>query len=786
MSELTFTLWPNRYAIVGQVMTSSWEEWKSELSKNRGTNLGKSGLPCVILGRMLEGERRKNKNVQTVEALALDIERKAAFGVEDDPVAYQAKLVKVLEALSDYEYIAYTTYSHTEEDPRIRVIVPLAKAIPPDEYKGAMSYLNCLTGAIADHAAQKLSQPVYLPYHAEDTTEKHWAISHAGKFLDVTTDRAKGVIELRSLLGEGIGRAPRDAYLRQACKMVLLGQAFAEEGNRDECALRIAFHIAKRHKTVERADLETVFRWSVEQMGDDAPHVDNILDKIHRGAEKLEEENIETEEEHEAAQQEDDQETVKAPDGAPYIVQHKAAFYFLKTEGGYSRAHTKEEARAAATKYLKRFQEVKLSYVNTKGQTKKYSIDALVERYGEIPDDVVIDLSVAHSQMRDDIFHEATVKYPTDLKPHYNERINQWLNLLGGERAESLKDWLSLYSDLGRLLSTLVIIGEPNTGKTLLAMGLARRFGSQAPASQGALTGKFQEELIRCPLVYIDEEITENQFDRSFLSAIRSELSKRERSVNRKYLPPLQMMGAIRCLISANHLPFRAQNSSTGQDLKAIAERFHWVRASKAVAEFLAEIPAEEKQRWRTEGIAEHVMYLEKTRTVSEEHRFGVPGDSEKLADLINIGVRWNSWVTEWVCNGVLDRFRKTQSGDPDLKDGAIIADGEVYLRVKTVVKAWETYLPNNHKDPDTRPISEALKGIADGKFKPKDIGVDGNNQLRYYKIRKSPLITWLEETGSGTAEELETALRAGIKVQGNVIHLGNSEDKDSATSLFK
>jgi hypothetical protein len=398
----------------------------------------------------------------------------------------------------------------------------------------------------------------------------------------------------------------------------------------------------------------------------------------------------------------------------------------------------------------------------------------LIERYGDIPDETIIDIAARRSELRGTTFHEATVRWPDgELEPEFDSKIARWLELLGGGRADGLLDWLSIFSDLERLLSALVVMGEPNTGKTLLAMGLASRLGSGSPASQAALTSAFQEELTRCPLVYIDEEITDSRYDRTFLAAIRNEISVRERSVNRKYLSHTQMRGAIRCIISANHLPFKAKDSSTGSDLKAIAERFHWVSAGQDAADYLATIPAEVKQDWRARGIAQHVMHLEETRTVSEKHRFGVPGDSTKLADLINIGVRWNAWVTEWICNGVLDGFRRLSNGDPDCVGGAIIHQGSIYIRVKTVVKAWETYFPNNKTAPDTRPISDALKGISDGRIKPKDIGLEGNNQLRYYRVRQSPLVTWLEETGSGTTEEFHGALARGIEARDNVRHLG-------------
>lgn len=740
----TFTFWDSRYSTEAKLKTSSWFDWAKELSEMVRTDKKKSSLPGLVLGKMIEGDRRTNKNVKTIEALALDVERNPDF---DTAEAYLARLEHALERIADLEYVAYTTYSHTEAEPRLRLIFPLAKPIAPNDYKPAMSYLNNLTGSVADLNAQKLSQPVYLPRCPPDSTS-HWATHHEGNVLTLNVRQVQEVVELRSSLGEGLGKAPMDAHVRQSCKAVLLGRPYAEKGNRDETATRIAWHLSKRHADSSLEAIEEVFYWSCWSMDTDAPTPENIHSKLERGLEKRMDELSEP-----AASK-------LEPDDV-CVVQHRGSYYFRLKGGGFSRAFTKEESRLAAYKHLRGMPGVQLNYMTSSGATKRKTVESLIEQYGDLADDVVIDLRLPEATFQKGLLSEATVQWPK-RDPLYDAQINTWLELLGGEK---LKDWLSILADLDRLSSALVIMGPRNIGKTLLAMGCASRFGSRAPAKQHALTGRFQEELARCPLVYIDEDIEDNPYDRNFLSTIRSELSIRERSVNRKYLAPLQMNGAIRCIISANHLPFRQKDSQTGQDLQAIAERFYWINTGGEPAQYLKKVGHEKLNYWRKEGLYRHIMHLEDTRSIPKDSRFGVSGESEKLADLINISVRWNSWVTEWICNGVMDGFAKLNTGDKDIQLGAVIHQKEVYVRVRTVVKAWERYLQNIRMAPDTRPISEALRGIAcpDKKYKPKDIGVsNGNNQLRYYKIRRSPLLTFLAETGAGTAEELLAALERG------------------------
>lgn len=744
----TFTYWETMYSTSGKVLTAEWSEVVAELLDHKPIDGPKSKVPGLVLGRMVEGDRRTNANVKTIEALALDIEQ----GDNPDKTNYLARLEHALERIAHLEYIAYTTFSHTESNPRLRIIFPLATPLKPDEFAGAMSYLNCLTGSVGDAAAQKPSQPVFLPRHARGV-EGHWSTHHEGDFLQIHQTDVQEVIDMRMSLGEGRGRAPMEAATRQACKLVLLGRAYAEAGARDETAMRIAWHLARRHRKCTLGAVEEIFYWSGWEMDEDAPDVANIHSKIERGVLKQEAERVMQSEALGAGQ-------------ATPIVQYRGTYYVAHPTRGYSRAYNKEEVPTAVSKLLGATEGIQLQYTTASGAIKNKTMPTLMNHYGDLAEEVILDLRSKVSSYQDGVFKEASVRWPADWSPRYDGEINRWLDMLGGDK---LKDWLSILADLERLSSALVLMGPRSIGKTLLALGCASRFGSQAPAGQQALTGRFQEDLARCPLVYIDEDIEDNPYDRNFLATVRSELSVKERSVNRKFLVPVQMFGAIRCIISANHLPFKQKDAQSGQDLQAIAERFYWVNADGEAATFLTSLGSDKLTAWRKELIGRHIMHLEETRSVSKRSRFGVSGDSEALADLINIGVRWNSWVTEWVCNGVLDGFRKLDTGDADIVNGCIIKEGEVYVRVRAVVKSWERYLPNNRTSPDTRPIADAIQGIAepDARYQPRDIGItNGNNQQRYYRIRRGPLLAFLEHTGAGTTGEFIEALdRGNLKI---------------------
>ena len=76
-----------------------------------------------FVGGWLKGGRRRPGNVQNRTMLVLDA---------DTPSEH---LLGDMELLCDYAYAYYSTHSHTTEHPRYRIVIPLNRAVYPDEYE---------------------------------------------------------------------------------------------------------------------------------------------------------------------------------------------------------------------------------------------------------------------------------------------------------------------------------------------------------------------------------------------------------------------------------------------------------------------------------------------------------------------------------------------------------------------------------------------------------------------------------------------------------------------------
>jgi len=75
-----------------------------------------------FVGGYLEGGSRKHGSCKARSMITLDAD------------SAQAQLGEDIEMTTDYEFILFSTHSHTEAEPRYRVIIPLSREVTPDEY----------------------------------------------------------------------------------------------------------------------------------------------------------------------------------------------------------------------------------------------------------------------------------------------------------------------------------------------------------------------------------------------------------------------------------------------------------------------------------------------------------------------------------------------------------------------------------------------------------------------------------------------------------------------------
>jgi putative DNA primase/helicase len=110
--------------------------------------------PFVLFGNC-KGGVRDDAHVLSRSVVALDI--------DDDATGLFNDLTLRGGADVPFAFVWHTTRSHTDEKPRLRVLVPLSRDVTPDEYRRLTATLGAQFGAKIDPASVKPSQMMFAP-----------------------------------------------------------------------------------------------------------------------------------------------------------------------------------------------------------------------------------------------------------------------------------------------------------------------------------------------------------------------------------------------------------------------------------------------------------------------------------------------------------------------------------------------------------------------------------------------------------------------------------------------
>lgn len=169
----------------GILRESTWEDLV-RLLQNGSKSTVKDDLggwcPAAFVGN-----HRRLENTQLVYCLAVDIDNKQLKkkGEPDRMVEAPASLEHTVATLEGYEFVVYSSFSHSEEWPRFRVVIPLDRPVNRKEYaylwSAAATWLAG-HGVIVDEQAK---DPSRLWYLGSRTKEGFRAITGQGAWLPV-------------------------------------------------------------------------------------------------------------------------------------------------------------------------------------------------------------------------------------------------------------------------------------------------------------------------------------------------------------------------------------------------------------------------------------------------------------------------------------------------------------------------------------------------------------------------------------------------------------------------
>tara|TARA_R110000824_G_scaffold55027_4_gene151614 strand:- start:5617 stop:8082 length:2466 start_codon:yes stop_codon:yes gene_type:complete len=805
--ELTFSRFRSAKGVLkSKPISRLWEEWIPVL-----TTL----VPChekdtvnFVFGKIGTGETRKDKNVEWIDAMALDID-----------CVSEETLEQIVDKLSQFEFVMFTSFNHKapnlelDANNKVRIILPLAERVPPENYKKIQSQFDTLIGGENDKGVAKISQPYYIHSCPIPRRGDAFSIYNAGEWISIQDlpeiSQAESVaaeefastmqISKQDLRKEArrLARTGTDHKRKMGIYLerVADGEAFVTDQTRDNVMFLMACHLAECWPNIDANHAANLFRDSLEalyqvrqfEIGVSGA-ITEMGNKIRRKQERIAEERAEQQQvrlsnrerinrnirpdgqsfdytDEEISSMADMQRVERSEIEKMAIVYCGSANFFM-TQTGYEGPFGKDDASEAVQEYLCPFgNRIALQSVSASGFPSPKSISKLRTQHGQVAKRIEADISAPYSRFnpKTKIFTEATARRDLNLKPVYHAEINEWLTALGGELSEKLLDWVACVTKLDKVCCALVLQGSQGIGKSLLCFGLANLWEVGVPTNLQNATGSFNGTLAKMPLIVADEGMSMK--DEQMSEKLRSLIATQSRELNRKYLPVTQLKGAIRLIITTNEdnvLQFKGTHTS--ESTEAIAKRFLKVEAEdKARAHMVRMVRESQQAEWMLKKIPEHALWLSQNRKVIPGDRFLVEGAVDENIVALVVDNDSTSLICEWLVNWLMSPNALEHNANLENLHRFDSQTGMIEIAAYAIQQAWDTYL-SQYRILDLKDIGKALSAISVKKNKAerkrvREIGHGSKRVL--HEVIPINLRSWVQKYRPEIANDFEQLIKS-------------------------
>lgn len=411
--------------------------------------------------------------------------------------------------------------------------------------------------------------------------------------------------------------------------------------------------------------------------------------------------------------------------------------------------------------------------INAKGELRRKTTKEVLKEVGFIATAIVRDMTIDRPfvvpERRE--LHVPIAQVRDDLEPLYTPEIAQWLALLGGEEHGKLLDWLSTAGNLARPTAALCLKGDPGSGKTLVAIGLAHLYRESGPTKGDAYFGTYNNEFADQPVVLFDEKGPVDWQNKPIDTRRQREaIAATTHYVNAKYGARYSVHGCGRFVYTANNWDFLkcADEPLTAEDRAAIAQRFLIVEAQPEASAYLASLGGfdyTERMGWVNgeDLLARHLLWLQRNHraVIAPGSRFLVAGNAAKLADQLASFSTLARLFLEATLRYVDGKIRTKLKGAPFL-----VGNGEVLVRRLDVHENWSVLIGTEDGDarrqrPTAAVLSSEIRNLCEG----QDVRhpIPSAPTARFGRLRIGTLLSCAELVGYDV-DELKR--RIGLPVE--------------------
>ena len=264
---------------------------------------------------------------------------------------------------------------------------------------------------------------------------------------------------------------------------------------------------------------------------------------------------------------------------------------------------------------------------------EKMSVAELLGRFGTEVDQFALSMSATAPVIETNGRGRTLVlplARPVRIPAVYHPDCAEWLRILSGPDLDGVLSWLHWFPVLTEPIAALFLCGAPGTGKGMLALALAERYGGEVCSFDHAV-GHFTGQMTQTPQIWLDETAEMEKAS----GPIRRLIANGAHPVEEKHKNPVTVRGHFRLIITANRrsaLPLG--DIQTMDDVTAILERVRFVQTDVQAKYWLIEKGGKEFTKdWvkREDGspgrLAEHIQWVvENYRPLTVGSRFKVQG----------------------------------------------------------------------------------------------------------------------------------------------------------------
>lgn len=440
-----------------------------------------------------------------------------------------------------------------------------------------------------------------------------------------------------------------------------------------------------------------------------------------------------------------------------WIIQFERMHYIASARPGlpirYRRPVTEKMLDVRFKEDFSRVEDIDRVSVGEDGRLRSLSPKELAAKYGTAADKVVASLTIQESyfDIQTNTFFEAVCPL-RKITPRFDEKIDRWLRYLFGDKHELGFSWIASVTRHDRPCALLYVEGPHSTGKQMLALGLTRIWKPEGPpTSLKSAMGTFNRNIASCPLIWGDEAPPDNQT----MPEIRNLVGSVCRDLEEKFMNSIDLMGAVRLLITANNDSFLSlKDMSTDEDIEANALRIIHIRSGSEAAEYLESLGGFEGTKDWVDGdkIAAHAHWLKENYKFKEGKRFIVEGGDDELARDMRAKGKYTQGVY-----GILVQILERPEGVGYIPGGynlqlhkapvgnalkCFILDKQLLVTATAVERLWRGL--RSDSPPGTVMIGKALASIAS---QIKEIG-----PVKYRVVDTERLFAWAEKYGVSEA----------------------------------